>query len=101
MMARFKAWLKKWWWVLVLVMVSVGGLVLYLLLRKRPKPAPSETFSNKARKEILKAETEAVIEREKVKAKSGAERARLEEIGKTEDDFARRKRLADYLDENL
>jgi len=100
-MALFKAWLKKWWWTLLLALATIGGFILYLVLRKRPESAPSETYSNLARQKIMEAETDAAIARAKVDAKGDEARARLDEIGKVEDDFTRRKRLADYLDEVL
>lgn len=100
-MGRFKAWLKKYWWLLLLGLVT-AGVTLWLIFRPRKNnTVPAATFSTKAREKIVEAQTEAKIEKLKIKAKADEKRRELEVIEKVEDGVERRKMLADFLDENL
>jgi hypothetical protein len=95
-----KVWLKKWWWTLLLGLALIGG-ALFFIFRGRKGPSTTRSFSQRAREKILETETDAAIARERARAKSEAQKARLAEIEKVKDAPERRKRLADYLDEIL
>lgn len=100
-MGRFKAWLKKYWW-LVLLGLLTAGVTLWLIFRPRKgNTVPAVTFSNKVREKIIDAQTEAKIEKLKIKAKVDEKRRELEVIKKVDDGLERRKILADFLDKNL
>ena len=88
---------------MVLGLGSVAAVIITIgvLFRKKKQPPPMQSFSNKAREKIVEAETDAKIAHLKADAEKKAEQAKLDEIGKIEDGRERRRRLADYLDENL
>jgi hypothetical protein len=96
-----KAWLKKWWWVLLLILAAVGGLVLFLIFRKEKQGGVVDSFSARARREIVEAETTLEIEKLKAKANTEAQENRLKEIEGIKDGVERRVRLAKMLDDML
>ena len=100
-MARVKAWLKRWWWILLLGAVVLGA-GLWLVFRKR-KSTPQEhiSFSTKARAKIVEAETETKIAKLKSETETAVKLEKLNQIEAIEDDEDRRDKLADYLDDLL
>lgn len=97
------AWLKKWWWVLLLALSTVvaGIIAVWALFRKEKQPPPLQTFSAQAREKIVEAETDLKISRLKADADKKEQEAKLEAIEKIDDGAERRRRLADYLNDNL
>ncbi len=99
-MSRFAAWIKKWWWMLLLGL-AVTGTLLWLIFRKGKPSQQTESFSTKARRKVVEAETDAKIAKLKTEAESGVKRERLRQIEKIKDDEDRRTKLAAYLDDLL
>jgi len=101
-MSLFAAWMKKWWWIVALAASVVVAVALFLILRKRSRAVvATESFSNRARMEASKAETDATIEKLKAKAETEAKLSRLSQIKRIENETVRRASLAAYLDELL
>lgn len=105
-------WIRANLKILFWVLLAIIGAVLFgwLELRKKqvtptkpdsPAPAPPGGFQDYARQQIQDAQTEAHVEAEIAKAKGDEERAKLETIKAMPDAVERRKKLADYLDQNL
>ena len=101
-MGKLKAWLKKWWWMLLLGLAAIGCALFFLFRKKKTVDvAPTESFSSKARKKIVEAETDAIIARVKAEVESEKRLEELNKITEMDGGVERRKRLADFLDDNL
>ena len=100
-MGQTKSWLKKYWWILILGIISLG-VVIWLIVRPRKgDPLPLVSFSNKAREQIVEAQTDAAIEKLKIEAMAEEKRRALDLIAKMQGGIERRKALADFLDKNF
>jgi ABC-type bacteriocin/lantibiotic exporter with double-glycine peptidase domain len=96
------AWLRKWWWTVVLAIGAIAAAIITIFVFfRRDKPVPMQNFGAKAREQIVAAETDMKIAQLKADAVKKEQETQLNEISKIEDGKERRRRLADYLDENL
>jgi len=95
------AWLKKWWWTLLLGVAALGALLWLIFRKKKPESQQAESFSTKARRKVVEAETDAKIAKLKTEAETEVKREALRQIEKIKDDEDRRTKLAAYLDDLL
>jgi len=87
--------------VLGLGVVAAAIITIAVLFRKQQSPPPMQTFSSKARQKIVEAETDMQIGHLKAEATKKEQQAKLGEIEKIVDGQERRRRLAEYMHENL
>jgi LPXTG-motif cell wall-anchored protein len=93
-----RAWFKRWWWTLVLGLAVVGVGLFFVFRRKKDKPPGESSFVSHARNKIREAETDALIAKARVKAKSEIDHEKLNVIDEIKDDDLRRRKLAEHLD---
>ena len=89
-------WFKKWGWTLFLGIILIGGGIAFFLLRKKGDPAKSN-LAKSAREEIVNAETDAIIDKTRAKARAKGKLDELEKIESMEDGVNKRKVLADFI----
>ncbi len=93
-------WFKKWGWTLFLGLILIGGGIAFFLLRKNGDPAKSN-LAKKTREKIVNAETDALIEKNKVIARAKNKLDKLDKIEEMEDGVSKRKALADFINDVL
>lgn len=101
------AWIKKWWWAVVAGIVGVVVLCLKAMRsndRESNASLPAtntESLLELAKNEGHRAEAEILVEHEKKKVETAAEKKILEDIKNEPDLNTRRKRMARWATKNL
>ena len=95
---KFLTWLKKWAWLILAITAFVTGIIVAICLGRGGK---QESVPIKAVEKVLEIEAQAEEEKKKVLAEADAEREKIEDIKSDPEPVRRRRRVADWLADNL
>lgn len=99
---KFWTWLKKWAWLVLAVCAFILGIIITICLGRGKQHAPPVTkFTKKAVEKVQKIEQEAEEKKKEVRAEAEKEREVIEEIKKDPEPVRRRRKVADWLADNL
>ena len=100
---KFLTWLKKWAWLILAITAFVTGIIVAICLGRggKQESVPIKQFTKKAVEKVLEIEAKAEEEKKKVRAEADAEREKIEDIKSDPEPVRRRRRVADWLADNL
>lgn len=99
---KFWTWLKKWAWLILAITAFVTGIVIAVCLGKgRQKSEPIQQFTKKAAEKVIELEEQAEVEKQKVRDEADEERKEVDEIKDDPQPVRRRRKLANWIAENI
>jgi membrane protein insertase Oxa1/YidC/SpoIIIJ len=100
---KWLTWLKKWAWLILAITAFVTGIIVAICLGRggKQESVPIKQFTKKAVEKVQEIDAKAEEEKKKIRAEADEERKVVEDIKNDPQPVRRRRKVADWIADNL